>query len=90
MTAEPKKKSSPFVILGNETVGSSAHDYSKYDPYTHERCSECQYLPVCMGGCPKTHFEGNELYIKRQSQHWENNFEHVIRNYADSMVGHPV
>lgn len=85
-----EKKASPFVILGSDGVGSSAHDYSKYDPYTHERCSECQYLPVCMGGCPKTHFEGNDFYIQRQSQHWENNFEHMIRNYADSMAGHAV
>ena len=89
--APAPNKPSPLVVLPNTpTVGSEAHDYSKYDPYTHDRCSECQYLPVCMGGCPKTHFEGNEFYIKRQSQHWENNFQHMVRNYADSMSGHGV
>ncbi|MEM8931825.1 MAG: radical SAM protein [Acidobacteriota bacterium] len=84
-------KGSPLVVLPDKpAVGSTKHDYGSYDPYEHERCSQCQYLPVCMGGCPKTHFENNDFYIQRQSQHWENNFEHMVRNFADSMAGHSV
>ncbi len=78
-------KRSPFVILGAPAaVGSQAHPYDSYDPFTHERCSKCQYLPVCMGGCPKTWFEGNEFYLARRSAYWENNFETLIRTYAQS------
>ncbi|HEX3131921.1 MAG TPA: radical SAM protein [Thermoanaerobaculia bacterium] len=76
---------SPFVILKEEPAfGSKAHPYHTYDPFTHERCSQCQYLPVCMGGCPKTWFEGNEFYLARRSAYWEENFEDMIRTYAES------
>ncbi|MFN0100603.1 MAG: radical SAM protein [Bryobacteraceae bacterium] len=76
----------PFVILNSAAVGSAAHDYEKYDPFSHHRCSQCQYLPICMGGCPKTQFENNEFYLKQQSAYWEDNFETVLRTYADSSL----
>jgi uncharacterized protein len=81
----PPKRTSPFVILSDEpAVGSEALPYGSYDPFSHPRCSECQYLPVCMGGCPKTQFEGNEFYLARRSAYWEENFEGMIRTYAES------
>lgn len=81
------RRSSPLVVL-KETpaVGSKAHPYHAYDPYTHDRCSQCQYLPICMGGCPKTWFEGNEFYLTRQSAYWEQNFEELIRVYAETAM----
>lgn len=27
-------------------------DYLLYDATTDSNCSECKYLPICMGGCP--------------------------------------
>ncbi len=60
------------------------HPYESYDAFHHPRCGECQYLPVCMGGCPKTHFEKNEFYLEQQSQYWEENFDTVIRTYYES------
>lgn len=27
-------------------------DYMSYDPTLDEKCTECKYLPLCMGGCP--------------------------------------
>ncbi|MCP4203652.1 MAG: radical SAM protein, partial [bacterium] len=81
--------SSPFVILNSQPeLGEDAHPYSEYDPFTHERCSQCQYLPVCLGGCPKTHFEHNEYYLSRRSEYWEENFETLIQTYADSAHRH--
>ncbi|MFN7963820.1 MAG: radical SAM protein [Thermoanaerobaculia bacterium] len=74
------------VLHEGPEVGSKAHPYQTYDPYTHERCSQCQYLPVCMGGCPKTWFEGNEFYLKNRSAYWEESFEGLIRAYADAAV----
>jgi uncharacterized protein len=82
-----ERRSSPFVILKEgPAVGSKAHPYHTYDPYTHDRCSQCQYLPVCMGGCPKTWFEGNEFYLARRSAYWEENFEDLIRVYAETAM----
>lgn|GEM_PF-1276893 len=72
------------VVDGRPVVGADAHPYHTYDPFSHERCSQCQFLPVCLGGCPKTRFEENEFYLSRRSAYWEANFERLIRTYADA------
>jgi radical SAM protein with 4Fe4S-binding SPASM domain len=56
--------------------------WDRFDPFTHNRCSECQYLPVCMGGCPKAQIEHDETQVRRQSEFWENNFDRIIREYC--------
>jgi uncharacterized protein len=84
---KPAGRTSALVVLQEAPeVGSKAHPYHAYDPYTHERCSQCQYLPVCMGGCPKTWFEGNEFYLARRSAYWEQNFDGMIRSYAQASL----
>lgn len=80
--AAPKDSDSPFRILNNRPASFSPHPWESFDPFTHERCSECQYLPICMGGCPKTQFEKNEFYLRDQSRYWEENIDTVLRNYA--------
>jgi uncharacterized protein len=55
--------------------------WDRYDPFRHDRCSECQYLPICMGGCPKAQIERDEKQIRIQSEFWESNFDRVIREY---------
>jgi len=72
------------IVEEQPEVGSEAHPYHSYDPFSHERCSQCQFLPVCLGGCPKTWFEENEFYLERRSAHWEQNFERLILSYADA------
>lgn len=61
--------------------------WQKYDPFTHSSCRECQYLPVCMGGCPKAQIDKDAAQIRMQSAFWENNFDRIIREYY-SAAGH--
>lgn len=37
---------------------SRLHDYALFDPTVDEECSECKYLPICMGGCPFNRLSG--------------------------------
>ncbi|MBV8754780.1 MAG: SPASM domain-containing protein [Hyphomicrobiales bacterium] len=67
--------------LPAEVSPLAADRWDRYDPFTHERCSECQYLPVCMGGCPKAQIEKNSAQVRLQSAFWENNFDNIIREY---------
>jgi uncharacterized protein len=71
----------------SETQRLSPDRWDKYDPFTHPRCSECQYLPICMGGCPKAQIERDESQIRAQSAFWENNFDRIIREYY-AATGH--
>jgi uncharacterized protein len=59
-----------------------ADRWDRFDPFTHARCSECQYLPVCMGGCPKAQIEREEVVVRRQSEFWQDNFDRIIREYV--------
>ena len=66
----------------------AADRWDRYDPFTHPTCSECQYLPVCMGGCPKAHIERDTPQIKAQSEFWEANFDRIVREYHAAAGGH--
>lgn len=81
-----------FPIITTPPVSQSAqqtgpHDYAAYDPFTHDNCSKCRYLPTCLGGCPKVQFEKNEYYLESTCKYWESSFEPMIRNYANTLSG---
>jgi uncharacterized protein len=69
-------------------AGLAPDRWDRYDPFTHARCRECQYLPVCMGGCPKAQIDRDEMQIRMQSEFWENNFDRVIQEYFAAAGGH--
>lgn len=61
-------------IEANETF----LDYMLYDPTEDDKCKECKYLPICMGGCPFKRINNNMdrcLYIK---EHFETYFERWV------------
>lgn len=45
--------SNPNLSLRNE--------YLLYDPTEDSRCSECKFLPLCMGGCPRNRMENLKI-----------------------------
>ncbi|HTI03457.1 MAG TPA: radical SAM protein [Acidisoma sp.] len=59
------------------------HPYLDYDPVGNARCGQCQYLPVCLGGCPKDQFEKNSFYIEERGAYWESNLDELLRMHAD-------
>ena len=64
--------------LGNiKEEYETSKNYTKwilYDPFENEKCTECTYLPICMGGCP------NQV-IKTG-----NNKCAIIKNNVDEMI----
>ncbi len=78
-------KRAEAVLDGAERLPDDRWD--RYDPFTHARCKECQFLPVCMGGCPKAQIDGDDAQIKMQSAFWENNFDRIIREYDAAAAG---
>jgi uncharacterized protein len=78
-----------FRILEQPAMAASSGRWTKYDPFSHVRCSQCQYLPICMGGCPKAHMDKDSYYLELQSKYWEDNFDTVIRTYYDTASASP-
>lgn len=77
-----------FQILNNRSNSaerSAAHDYPSYDPFANSTCSQCRYLPNCLGGCPKEKFDDRQYYLGSICETWETIFEPMVRNFADSL-----
>jgi uncharacterized protein len=37
--------------------------WKEYDPFTSPGCCSCEFLPSCLGGCPKDHMEKRDVLI---------------------------
>jgi uncharacterized protein len=84
---------SHFRIL-NDLAGNKAapshHDYMNYDPCSNPSCSVCEYLPICMGGCPKTQIEKDKFYTDEFKRYWDANLDILLRTFADMQSKGPV
>ncbi len=66
--------SSLLPILNNKSKSAEAsapHDYPSYDPFASSTCSQCRYLPNCLGGCPKEKFDDRQYYLGSICETWE-------------------
>lgn len=57
--------------------------WDKFDPFELPTCKECQYLPVCYGGCPRAQMDGDSQTIEDQNKYFEQNFDKMITGYFD-------
>lgn len=68
--------------LGHDAVGASRSSdagwWSKFDPTALPTCRRCSFLPVCWGGCPKKHLEGDTHAIREQGRYWRTNLPRLI------------
>jgi uncharacterized protein len=55
---------------GDAERGADADWWDKFDPTLQPNCSRCSFLPVCWGGCPKKHLEGDQNSLDEQSVYW--------------------
>jgi uncharacterized protein len=56
--------------------------WSEFDPTKMPTCSKCSFLPICFGGCPKKHLEGDQKALDEQSEYWRSNLEKKVLNYV--------
>ena len=51
--------------------------YLLFDPTVDDKCSECKYLPICMGGCPHSRLESNQI-----CEQYRYNINEFLQEYA--------
>nr|WP_252393711.1 radical SAM protein [Candidatus Rhodoblastus alkanivorans] len=56
--------------------------WEAFDPTSAPSCSKCSFLPICWGGCPKKHLEGDVHAIQEQGRYWRNNLLRLIAHTA--------
>lgn len=49
-----------------------------FDPTELPNCARCSFLPICWGGCPKKHLEGDARAIAEQSEYWRRNLAQLV------------
>lgn len=52
--------------------------WDQFDPTIAPRCGRCSFLPLCWGGCPKKHLEGDTHALEEQSRYWRHNLPRLI------------
>lgn len=84
------KRSLPVLPTAKLSAGSKQtkgpFDYYSYDPFSAPTCSKCKYLPICLGGCPKTQFEQRQDEIDANKRYWDMSLDPMITAFADSLL----
>lgn len=52
--------------------------WEQFDPTTLPNCSRCSFLPICWGGCPKKHLDGDKHALDEQSLYWRSNLPRLV------------
>jgi len=42
--------------------------FSKYSPFQNQVCRECEFLPTCLGGCPRDRIEDHVVEVKNNCE----------------------
>jgi uncharacterized protein len=60
-----------------DPTNANALRFDNYSPFEREMCRECEFLPSCLGGCPRDHMEGHEQEI-RDNCEYHKRFENQL------------
>ncbi|CCE12114.1 hypothetical protein BRAS3843_940018 [Bradyrhizobium sp. STM 3843] len=71
---------------GVELPATDASWWDAFDPTRAPNCSRCSFLPICWGGCPKKHLEGDQHALSEQGQYWRQNLLRFIGRAANIEV----
>jgi len=53
-----------------------------FDPFDLSKCRECEYLPLCSGGCPEYYYQGKHKQSNRLNCiTWRYNLDDTLREY---------
>ncbi len=55
----------------------------EYDPFAREQCSDCNCLPVCLGGCQKYNFQEGHFYKGEACTYWHKFLPRILTQLAD-------
>jgi uncharacterized protein len=54
--------------------------WEAFDPTKQPTCSQCSFLPLCWGGCPKRHLERSQADMDAEGRFWRTNLPRLIAN----------
>ena len=80
-----------FPILGQDAGQQSQRAWwDGFDPTELPSCSRCSFLPICWGGCPKKHLEGDQHALREQGAYWRRNLARLVADGVDRKLDRAV
>lgn len=73
------------VFISDTQSQSVMNAYMLFDPTADNKCSECKYLPICMGGCPHSRLENNQI-----CEQYRYNIDEFLQEYARKITGNEI
>ncbi len=67
-------------LISDVQSQSVVNGYMLFDPTMDDKCSECKYLPICMGGCPHSRLENNQI-----CEQYRYNIDEFLREYVQKL-----
>lgn len=83
--ARPAKKPRSLPVVGQaigQATGVHAHDWDAYNPFDNAKCSGCQFVPVCKGGCAKRVLDADTAFMQQTCDYWDHNYKQLIQRLA--------
>jgi len=74
----------------NEKNHSDQKWWDTFDPTRNLKCSQCSFLPLCWGGCPKKHLENDDGALDEQSEYWKSNLARLVIENLQGVTSKPV
>jgi uncharacterized protein len=65
-------------LAGRQDPGPDAAWWDAFDPTAQPNCNRCSFLPICWGGCPKKHLEGDPANLGEQGEYWRANLGRLV------------
>lgn len=83
LPSEEKCRTSSLPILQQDEIEAATDKqfWSEFDPTLQPTCSKCSFLPVCWGGCPKKHLEGDSHALAEQGEYWRRNLARLVTHH---------
>jgi uncharacterized protein len=61
---KPERALGKLLMNGKKKLYKAAEMWLNYSPFDNQQCLECNYLPMCMGGCLRVSFDDSP-YVNR-------------------------
>lgn len=76
---EFEKRIGNVCELDNQTIDEAVREINwfEWSPFQYDKCRECIYLPLCMGGCPYSLYDDDDALPKCDA--WKYNLEFFIK-----------
>jgi len=76
----------PLPQLSQTPINNDSKWWDNFDVTELPKCSKCSYMPICWGGCPKKHLEGDTHALDEQTKYWHKNLPKQIAKRAEFSI----